>query len=554
MLNNRFDFCVRGYSHGVYERGQDSTGILVYEQCSDNLFAQNSATHGGDGFFLYAGNETLKESGEGGCNRNIVLMNDFSHAVANGIEATFSDQNVFVGNRLNHCRHGMWGGYSRNSLIAFNEISGCRNGVSIEHGRGNILEQNVFRDNRRGVHFWWDEDADLLGSVFGLKQGGASTNESIRSNVFERCATGIATRDSTELEVSGNLFEECERVARLAGGTTLTEWGENALLGGVIENETGKVMTGSHNYIGGGVRVAGGVDWMDEAGDLAEVSGGAMKLETGACDVVAETCKRVQGWHLPQVEALVATRGTMPEPLPRVPQGKANILVDEWGPFDFQSVKVHPSRGMGWGSMVVQVLGPATTFEATVVEGDVRVTPASGMTPSVVTIERVPTDSGCSQFAVRFVVGDAEATARGMLVRADWDVNFYGWSRAVDPRGDMDAWERIISAEPIHREQTGKIDYTWGGWGPKLGAAGDHFAVVATSEMTLPAGRWKLRTVSDDGVRVFVDGAKVIDNWTWHVPTEDVAEVDLADGAHVIRIEYFEIDGHAQLQFFVEPV
>ena len=25
---NAFDFCVRGYSHGVYNRGQDSAGIL----------------------------------------------------------------------------------------------------------------------------------------------------------------------------------------------------------------------------------------------------------------------------------------------------------------------------------------------------------------------------------------------------------------------------------------------------------------------------------------------------------------------------------------------
>ena len=66
VFNNKFDFCVRGYSHGVYERGQDSMGILVYEQCHDNVFAYNSATHGGDGFFLYAGNETLKKTGKGG--------------------------------------------------------------------------------------------------------------------------------------------------------------------------------------------------------------------------------------------------------------------------------------------------------------------------------------------------------------------------------------------------------------------------------------------------------------------------------------------------------
>jgi predicted ATPase len=43
--------------------------------------------------------------------------------------------------------------------------------------------------------------------------------------------------------------------------------------------------------------------------------------------------------------------------------------------------------------------------------------------------------------------------------------------------------------------------------------------------MTLPAGTWRLRTVSDDGVRVRVDGKEVLKNWTWHGPTEDAADV-----------------------------
>ncbi|MCH8849530.1 MAG: right-handed parallel beta-helix repeat-containing protein, partial [Chloroflexi bacterium] len=45
VSNNKCDWCIRGYSHGVYSRGQDSAGIFVYEQCNDNVFAYNSATH-----------------------------------------------------------------------------------------------------------------------------------------------------------------------------------------------------------------------------------------------------------------------------------------------------------------------------------------------------------------------------------------------------------------------------------------------------------------------------------------------------------------------------
>jgi parallel beta-helix repeat protein len=75
--HNRFDYCVRGYSHGRYWRGQDSAGILVFERSSDNDFAYNSATHSADGLFLYGGQDLVQgrawergESTPGGCDRN----------------------------------------------------------------------------------------------------------------------------------------------------------------------------------------------------------------------------------------------------------------------------------------------------------------------------------------------------------------------------------------------------------------------------------------------------------------------------------------------------
>jgi nitrous oxidase accessory protein NosD len=52
IMHNRIDWCVRGYSHGFYNRGQDSAGLLMYEQRSNNRIALNSITHGGDVLFL----------------------------------------------------------------------------------------------------------------------------------------------------------------------------------------------------------------------------------------------------------------------------------------------------------------------------------------------------------------------------------------------------------------------------------------------------------------------------------------------------------------------
>jgi parallel beta-helix repeat protein len=94
IMHNQVDYNVRGYSHGFYRRGQDSAGILLYEQSCRNVIAFNSVTHGGDGLFLWAGQTTM-DTGEGGANDNLVYANDFSFAPTNGMEATFS-RNAFV--------------------------------------------------------------------------------------------------------------------------------------------------------------------------------------------------------------------------------------------------------------------------------------------------------------------------------------------------------------------------------------------------------------------------------------------------------------------------
>ena len=64
IVTNLLDYNIRGYSEGIYQRGQDSAGLLMYAQSSHNTVAYNSATHSGDGFFLWAGRHTM-DTGEG---------------------------------------------------------------------------------------------------------------------------------------------------------------------------------------------------------------------------------------------------------------------------------------------------------------------------------------------------------------------------------------------------------------------------------------------------------------------------------------------------------
>lgn len=68
-----------------------------------------------------------------------------------------------------------------------------------------------------------------------------------------------------------------------------------------------------------------------------------------------------------------------------------------------------------------------------------------------------------------------------------------------------------------------------------------------TFEATV-AGEYEFSTWSDDGVRLFINDKKVVDDWENHPPTENRATVQLAPGRHRIRLEYFQGDGGATMR------
>jgi parallel beta-helix repeat protein len=260
ITRNAFDFCIRGHFEDAYNRGQDSAGILCFEQSNENLFAENSATHGGDGFFGFAGHNAIGESwwnhqreilrastgkeevddlikpepelerllSDRGCNRNILIGNDFSYASAHGIELTFSEDNTIARNRVvDNGICGFWGGYSSRTLIVENDFA--RNGgmayglergaINMEHAADNLILNNNFLNNKCAVHLWWDNDGVLM-----RFPGVAGNNRGVTGNViaknhfevnrdidFKRMGTKgrfvvLQMRDTSKKHVHQNLY------------------------------------------------------------------------------------------------------------------------------------------------------------------------------------------------------------------------------------------------------------------------------------------------------------------------------------------------------------
>ncbi|HWI20662.1 MAG TPA: NosD domain-containing protein, partial [Vicinamibacterales bacterium] len=216
VMHNKIDWCVRGYSHGFYNRGQDSAGILMYEQTSNNIVAYNSVTHSGDGLFLWAGQSTM-DTGKGGSNDNLFWGNDFSHAPTNGIEATFS-RNRFINNRVEENWHGVWGGYSFDSLIVGNTFARNQEAIAIEHGQNNAIVDNTFTGDDIGIRLWANESQD--------PNWGYPKNRDTRSRDYLIAAnrmTGVKTpmqvtrTDNISLDPPEG-FEIPGAPARIAGG------------------------------------------------------------------------------------------------------------------------------------------------------------------------------------------------------------------------------------------------------------------------------------------------------------------------------------------------
>jgi hypothetical protein len=91
------------------------------------------------------------------------------------------------------------------------------------------------------------------------------------------------------------------------------------------------------------------------------------------------------------------------------------------------------------------------------------------------------------------------------------------------------------------------VNFDWGVGSPAGELKADTFSARWTGQVEAPAsGTFTFYTVSDDGVRLWVNGQLLVDNWTRHRATENSGTITLAAGQRYdIRMDYFEQTGRA---------
>ncbi len=505
IIYNKLDFNVRGHSEGVYNRGQDAAAILVFEQCNNNVYAFNSATHSGDGFFLWAGQTTM-DNGAGGCNDNLILKNDFSYAPTNGIEVTFS-RNRIVANKIVECDNAVWGGYSYNTAIQRNEISNCTMGIAIEHGQDNSISFNVFDKNKTAVRLWGrvSQPADW---GYANKRDTRSRNYTIGYNRF----------------LNNQLVFDFLRTSTLTG----------------IKNDT-----------------SGNTIFMKSDTTVKDIRIAGFTSSDNTYEPFTRQEKAIAKLKLPLKKGLTAMDSSW--------RGRRQIRMTEWGPYDFKSPLIWNTNPVAAsGTMQFEIIGPKGNWKLVQQRGVQNISLQSGTIPASITAIRT-NEKGQDVFIELEYTGEAVVTPlgkkldngaayrfnyRNALLPVNWQVKWYGFDSSSNPLNNAALIPQLEMQVPLLAENVTGLDYAW--WS---GVGREHkqmqFLTVAEADTDLPEGDYELGLSWDDGVRIYIDGKLVLDEWkpVAHLYDESLHRdlpLQLA-GRHHLRVEQANQEGFATL-------
>jgi hypothetical protein len=236
-----------------------------------------------------------------------------------------------------------------------------------------------------------------------------------------------------------------------------------------------------------------------------------------------------------------------------------HLMITNW--LGFRVVEASPTTGLklrvgevtAGNEAVFRLLGPAVPFRIRDIRGDVEVSPRQGKMPDVIQVIGKDRESRGFSFIVERVDTGEAVPVSGVLFSPDWDVKFYSWEHAKSPPPAPD-WRRIFAGKPLEERKTTQIDFNWGPNAPGAKIPADYFALVATTELDLPAGHYEAGIIGNQGYRVFLDGNKIIDEWTDRGLGKTFMDMELKGGKHAIRLECCKDRGEAHLNFSIQCI
>jgi hypothetical protein len=137
----------------------------------------------------------------------------------------------------------------------------------------------------------------------------------------------------------------------------------------------------------------------------------------------------------------------------------------------------------------------------------------------------------------------------------DAQIRFWWESGTSFPQWRGEYFDNMtLSGSPAMVRNDGEIAFDWGTGSPAPNIPTDNFSVRWTRSLGFNPGDYVFNARSDDGIRAWVDGQLIIDEWHDAGNTTYRAVRSLGSGIHEIKVEYYENLGDARVRFWWEPL
>jgi LysM repeat protein len=110
-----------------------------------------------------------------------------------------------------------------------------------------------------------------------------------------------------------------------------------------------------------------------------------------------------------------------------------------------------------------------------------------------------------------------------------------------------------LSGDPVVTRHDAHIGFDWGSGSPVDGVWADHFSARWTTSTRLQTDHYEFCARSDDGVRIWVGGDLILDQWHANDGRTNCVNHWFATGNYQVKVEYYEDGGNALIYVWWGP-